>query len=138
MCCGCGASCGYQIGNLVYVFEKLASIVALTAVVVCIMITVAVSLGLGMGLGYNYCTVDLKVMPDSGKSDTSQLRTRDELTEPPPNLRRTQSTTGARRTMPLPSVKNTIALPLNGEYDFPSLLSKLRARNKNVTIELIT
>ncbi|PZC81499.1 uncharacterized protein LOC124637876 [Helicoverpa zea] len=139
MCGGCSAACGNQIGNVVYVLEKLASFAALTAIVLCIITTVAISLGLGVGLGYNYCYVDLKVMTEEplAANSANLLRTMEEPTDLPPNFRRSQGTS-ARRTMALPPIKNTMALPLNGEYDFPSLISKLRSRNKNVTLELIT
>ncbi|XP_026736904.1 uncharacterized protein LOC113500345 [Trichoplusia ni] len=151
MCCsGCCNGCGECTGNIVYIMEKLASFAALTAVVICVMITIAVTLGLGIGLGYNHCFVDLRVKSDDSQNPSAMrqsLRDGEDLRRHSEKLRReneipkrTFSTTeeSARRTYPLPAIKHTMAIPLNREIDFPALLSKLRNRNRNVTLELIT
>ncbi|XP_035454386.1 uncharacterized protein LOC118278989 isoform X2 [Spodoptera frugiperda] len=143
MCCGGGGGCGgcgTSIGNWLYVFEKLASFCALTAVVICLILTLCIMLGLGIGLGYNYCYVDLRVRkPSSG----SARRSGEELDEPSletEDFRRRMDTTYpvSQRTTTLPTIKATMQIPLNGEIDLEALFSKLRGRNRNVTLELIT
>lgn len=44
-------------------------------------------------------------------------------------------------TVTVPAVdaeKYTLTLPMHGNMDFATLLAKLRARNKNITLELVT
>ncbi|CAD0201240.1 unnamed protein product [Chrysodeixis includens] len=149
MCCsGCCSGCGECTGNLVYIMEKLASFAALTAVVICVMLTIAVTLGLGIGLGYNHCFVDLRVKSDDSPGPSNSLREAlrdgEDLRKHSEKLRRQNeipkrtTTLSPRRTFPLPAIKHTMAIPLNREIDFPVLLEKLRNRNRNVTLELIT
>ncbi|XP_075978385.1 uncharacterized protein LOC142978041 isoform X2 [Anticarsia gemmatalis] len=140
MCC-----CGSCAGHILVVTERLVSICAVTSVVVCIMLTLAVTMGVGVGLGYNYCFVDLKVNGGTTPSLPDSLRRGDERDEP----REVIITEGSYRRSPATVVpvtpstdstlrKYTLTLALHGNVDFPALLSKLRARNKNVTLELVT
>ncbi|KAJ8731248.1 hypothetical protein PYW07_004412 [Mythimna separata] len=169
---GCDTGFGNCTGSIAYILEKLASFIAMTAVILCIIITLTISLGLGIGLGYNYCFVDMKIAKDSDATDAPRPTfttedTVEETTLPPveeekktpPAEEQTPSPTvdkknkkttteremviepigppRARRMLPIPVIKPTMSIPLNGEFDFPVLLSKLRGRNKNVTLELI-
>ncbi|KAF9421175.1 hypothetical protein HW555_002887 [Spodoptera exigua] len=120
----------------------MASFFALTAVVICLIITLFIMLGLGVGLGYNYCFVDMK----AGKLDSggSALRSGEDFEEANmdiENMRRSMGTAATslpRRTITLPTIKATMRIPINSEIDLEALFSKLRGRNKNVTLELIT
>ncbi|XP_022814194.1 uncharacterized protein LOC111347990 [Spodoptera litura] len=143
MCCGGGGcgGCGTTIGNWLYIFEKLASFVALTAVVMCLVLTLCIMLGLGVGLGYNYCYVDLKVMkPGSSSGSRRSGQELDETSLETQDFRRNMEATAPlpQRTVTLPTIKATMQIPLNGEIDLAALFSKLRGRNRNVTLELVT
>ncbi|CAB3220669.1 unnamed protein product [Arctia plantaginis] len=151
----CGCDCGgcggipFCTGNLFVIAERVISYVALTAVVCCIVILFAISLGIGIGLGYNYCVVDLKVQSYSQKPPALRSGSDESVDEIPNDSRRrlvsssTSSATDAVATVTVtaPAVaadKYTLTLPLHGNMDFAALLAKLRARNKNITLELVT
>ncbi|KAJ8722191.1 hypothetical protein PYW08_004593 [Mythimna loreyi] len=153
---GCGSGIGSCTGSIAYILEKLASFIAMTAVIVCIVMTVTISLGLGVGLGYNYCFVDLRIMKESDLNGTinegphttthpiterttlAEKKAEEKTTEKENDRRSMLMSPRPRRILPIPAIRHTISVPLNEDFDFPALLSKLRARNKNVTLEFIT
>ncbi|XP_072948831.1 uncharacterized protein [Epargyreus clarus] len=160
----CGSSkLGYFIGNLIYIIEKLASCCAVTAVVTCLITTLMLMLAFGIGIGYNYCFVDFKTRQDAPPdrvtytttpptipiinsppeifSDKTTIKTtKDDFVLPPIKrkssiLRRKMKDTHV--TASLMPVKRTVVVPLDVGVDLSSLLSKIRALNKNVTLEIV-
>nr|CAB3508747.1 unnamed protein product [Spodoptera littoralis] len=90
---------------------------------------------------YNYCYVDLKVVkPGSSSGSRRSGQELDETSLETQDFRRNMETTAPlpQRTVTLPTIKATMQIPLNGEIDLAALFSKLRGRNRNVTLELVT
>ncbi|XP_004932235.1 uncharacterized protein LOC101739093 [Bombyx mori] len=140
--CNIFSECGYTISNVTYILERLASCCALTAVVSCIVATLTIMLGVGVGLGYNYCFVDMKLNEVKPTTSTSTLAPRrrvfsenahynSEFVE----VKRTQKPERPTRSI---KIQSTIVLSRRHWDSLPSLISKLKNRRKNFTLELLT
>ncbi|XP_050351146.1 uncharacterized protein LOC126773929 [Nymphalis io] len=154
--CNC-SKLTYCMGNMVYIFERLASCCALTSVITCLILTLLIMLALGIGLGYNYCYIHMHTedMEDGNyvleKPVYSHVTTsadglivvQSSVTTPPTSSVTTppmSSVTPPPISSVTPSTIDTDSgwiVPLNTGIDFTNLIQKIRERKQNVTIHLV-
>ncbi|XP_047533472.1 uncharacterized protein LOC125068408 [Vanessa atalanta] len=129
--CNC-SKLTYCLGNLAYIFERLASCCALTSVITCIVLTILIMLALGIGLGYNYCYIHMNTEDIADEY----------LLEKPVSGHATTSAGGLivvqPSVTPLPiKIDSTMIAPLNIGIDFTYLIQKIRESKQNTTLHLI-
>ncbi|XP_046965806.1 uncharacterized protein LOC124534154 [Vanessa cardui] len=129
--CNC-SKLTYCLGNLIYIFERLASCCAFTSVITCIVLTLLIMLALGIGLGYNYCYIHMS---------TEDLTDEYLLEKPGPGHapKSASDIVVVHPTVtPLPiKIDSTMIAPLNVGIDFTYLIQKIRESKQNATLHLI-
>ncbi|KAI5633653.1 hypothetical protein NE865_13601 [Phthorimaea operculella] len=161
MCC-CGSAFGELIANILYVTQRLATGIVLTALVGVLITTLLVMLSVGVGLGYHYCLVEHKTLQldEAYNTVSTQATTNDAALVPqeaynvppaqmhsddeyipiqPGHLRflKNRKSFSSRKENEKESVPEVV-VPLNINVgDFSLLLAKIRGMHKNVTVHFV-
>ncbi|OWR54517.1 hypothetical protein KGM_207826 [Danaus plexippus plexippus] len=128
----------YCLGNITYIFERLASCCALTAVVTCMMTTLLIMLAIGVGLGYNYCFVDIQTGRNKEDeypiifSPIHQHVTRNIKESTVETLTKTEKAATESPEVIKLTMRSNLQKPIN----YNSLVDKIRRKRRNVTLEL--